>query len=53
MPVANLESRESVINWLCWNDPNGDYTDEASDREGLPRLTLEEAVELYHSQQEQ
>lgn len=36
-------SRDEIIGWLVWNDANGTYTDEASDCEGMERLTLETA----------
>ena len=36
-------TREELIDWLCYNDTNGCYTDEDCDAEGLPRLTLETA----------
>jgi hypothetical protein len=49
-PVVDINSRDSLINWLCWNDKNGCYTDEQSDMEDMPRLTLEEAQEIYHEQ---
>jgi hypothetical protein len=38
-------SRDDIIAWLVWNDGNGVYTDEDSEREGLPILTLESARE--------
>ena len=43
-------NREELINWLCWNDPNGVYRDEDSIREGMDVLTYEEALELYLTQ---
>ena len=43
-PVLDADSsRETLIAWLSWNDPNGAYTDEACVREGEPPLTLEGA----------
>jgi hypothetical protein len=39
-------SREELISWLCWNDPNGIYTDDASEIDGFPPITLEEALEI-------
>jgi hypothetical protein len=43
-------NREELINWLCWNDPNGVYRDEDSIREGMDVLSYEEAYELYLNQ---
>lgn len=39
-------SREQMIKWLIWNDPNGTYSDKDSLNEGLPVLTLEDARRL-------
>jgi len=36
-------SRELIIDWLQWNDPNGCYSDIESDSEGFPRMTLDDA----------
>ncbi len=46
--IEDLEkfNREELIAWLCWNDRNGVYTDEASEREGFEPITLEEAKEI-------
>jgi len=33
-------TRDEMIQWLCWNDPNGCYTDEECDAEDIPRLTV-------------
>ena len=38
-------TREQLIEWLVWNDGNGVYTDEDSEAEGYPPLTLEKARE--------
>lgn len=38
-------TRERLIDWLVWNDGNGVYTDEDSEAEGYPPLTLEKARE--------
>jgi hypothetical protein len=51
-PSVNIQSRESLINWLVWNDPNGCYTDTDSINEDLPILTLETALNLYFDQKE-
>ena len=39
-------TREALIEWLSWNDPNGAYSDEDAYREGQPPLTHEEAADL-------
>ena len=39
-------TRDQLIDWLEWNDPNGAYSDEAADREGQPPLTHGEAADL-------
>lgn len=36
-------SRSSLIEWLCWNDPNGVYRDEQSLLEFDEILTKEDA----------
>jgi hypothetical protein len=38
-------SREDLISWLVWNDPNGIYTDADSLAEGYSPLSLELARE--------
>ena len=45
-------TREELIAWLCWNDPNGIYTDEASLAEDFPPLTLERARQILRDQRE-
>lgn len=46
----NQWTRESLIQWLSNNDPNGVYSDEDSIREGMDILTKEEAIELIINQ---
>lgn len=48
----NSMTREQAIEWLCWNDPNGIYTDEQSKAEGLPPITLREAKVIIKNQSE-
>jgi hypothetical protein len=36
-------SREEIIRWLEWNDPNGVWTDEDSAAEGWKRMTFDDA----------
>lgn len=37
-------SREAILEFLQWNDPNGAYTDTASEAEGYDILTYDEAL---------
>ena len=39
-------SRETLIKVLEWNDPNGIYSDEDSESEGLSPITKKEATEI-------
>lgn len=41
--VLTVGTRDEVIDWLEWNDPNGCYRDAESDSEGFPRMTLDDA----------
>lgn len=50
MYVLTRGSRDAVIDWLCWHDPNGCYTDEDCEREGCDPLTLDEAREIMTNQ---
>lgn len=43
-------SREQIIGWLVWSDPNGTYRDADSDAEEMPRLTLDRAREIMTEQ---
>ena len=42
----NTWSRAELIDWLCWNDRNGVYTDEDSLREFGNILSKERAIEI-------
>jgi len=42
----NSWSRLELIDWLCWNDRNGVYTDDDSLREFGNILSRERAVEI-------
>ena len=44
--LAHHYTRDQLIDWLRWNDPNGAYSDEDADREGQEPLTHEEAADL-------
>lgn len=46
----NSWSRSELIEWLCWNDPNGVYHDEQSLREFDNILSKEEAIEIITRQ---
>ena len=46
----NSCSRETIINWLQWNDRNGNYTDEQSMKEFGNILSLEEVIEIMTRQ---
>lgn len=35
-------TRDALISWLTWNDPNGIYTDSDSEAEGYPPWTRTE-----------
>ncbi|MFO1044808.1 MAG: hypothetical protein U0941_23800 [Planctomycetaceae bacterium] len=50
--LLHTGTREELIAWLCWNDPNGIYTDEASWAEDRPPLTLELARQILRDQRE-
>ena len=43
LQILTKGTRESIINWLCWNDPNGIWTDDDSVAEDKQPLTLEAA----------
>jgi len=41
--ILSDSSREEIVQWLVWNDPNGTYSDADSELEDRPCLTLEAA----------
>ncbi len=43
-------SRNEKINWLSWNDPNGEYNDEAFIRDGDQPLTDEQLARMMYDQ---
>ena len=43
-------SRQTIINWLQWNDRNGIYTDEQSLKEFGNILSREEGIEIMYRQ---
>jgi hypothetical protein len=50
--IEDLQSftREQLIEWLCWNDRNGIYTDEDCEEEGIDPMSREYALELATEQ---
>jgi hypothetical protein len=44
--IAADSSREQLLRWLRWNDPNGIYSDAATEAEGYDPITLTVAWEL-------
>ncbi|HEU4790070.1 MAG TPA: hypothetical protein VFS71_10315 [Flavobacterium sp.] len=46
----NTWSRLDLIDWLCWNDPNGVYQDEQSLLEFDNIVSKEEAIEIITRQ---
>lgn len=46
--LASLETwkRETLLDWLAWNDRNGIFTDKQSEDEGMQPMTKEEAIEV-------
>jgi hypothetical protein len=45
--LSDPPTREELIEWLAWNDPNGVYYDEDMLYEFGEVLTLEEAQDLF------
>ena len=45
-----LCSREELINWLQWNDPNGVYVDSSSMAEFDTIISKEEGIEIIKRQ---
>ena len=43
---ARNDNRGAIIAWLCWNDRNGCFTDEACELEGFDPLTSATASEI-------
>jgi hypothetical protein len=39
-------TREDLIRWLAWNDPDGAYSDRDARAEGWDPLTLEQARQM-------
>lgn len=51
--LVNGMSRNDIIGWLSWNDPNGIYNDEQSLKELGNIMTKEEGIEILLRQVEQ
>ena len=51
--LINSLSREDMIEWLSWNDPNGIYSDERSLKELGNVMSRDEAVEIMLRQIEE
>ena len=46
-------TRDQLIEWLTWNDPNGFYTDADTVSEASPLLTIERARAIMRRQTEE
>lgn len=46
-PAVNRKDRKSIIAWLQWNDPNGEYSDAEVERDGGEPLSLEDLLDLF------
>ena len=51
--LINGMSRQDIIEWLSWNDPNGIYHDEQSLKELGNIMTHEEGLEILLRQVEE
>jgi hypothetical protein len=51
--LVNVMSREDMIEWLSWNDPNGIYQDEQSLKELGNVMSREEGLEILLRQVEE
>ena len=46
-PILSVRSsRETILDWLQWNDPNGAYTDERAKIEDFEPMTDNEAWQM-------
>lgn len=50
LALLEFGARDEIIAWLCWNDPNGTYSDRDSLAEGMKAITLEEARRIMMDQ---
>jgi hypothetical protein len=44
--TAQTATRDQLIAWLVWNDPNGCYRDDDAEEEGFDVLTRETALDI-------
>lgn len=51
--LLNSLTREDIMEWLMWNDPNGIYSDEQSLKELGSIMTREEGLEIMLRQVEE
>lgn len=51
--LVNAMSREDLIEWLSWNDPNGIYQDQQSLKELGNVMSREEGMEILLRQVEE
>lgn len=51
--LVNGMSRNDIIEWLSWNDPNGIYNDEQSLKELGNVMTKKEGIEILLRQVEE
>lgn len=51
--LINVMTREDLIEWLSWNDPNGIYYDEQSLKELGNILLREDGTEIFLRQVEE
>jgi hypothetical protein len=51
--LVNAMTREDLIEWLNWNDPNGIYQDEQSLKELGNVMSREEGIEILLRQAEE
>jgi hypothetical protein len=49
LPNLKTWKRESLLDWLAWNDRNGIFTDKQSEAEGMQPMTKKEALEVIKS----
>ncbi len=43
--INDAATREDLIDWLCWADPNGAWSDADAHAEACDPMTREEAIE--------
>ncbi|MEZ2336948.1 hypothetical protein AB6735_14995 [Mucilaginibacter sp. RCC_168] len=53
LQLVNGLTRTDIIEWLMWNDPNGIYSDERSEKEFGTIMSREEGLEIMLRQAEE